>query len=75
MCDIIHQWIRLNKPYNLMKSVFSNFEINGRKPKNIQTNSEALVLSRQALQTDGKLFPNFEFIFEILAETRTISSE
>ena len=34
---VIHQWIRLNKLYKLMKSFFL-FRIIGRKPKNIQQN-------------------------------------
>ena len=43
MFDVIHQWIRLNE---LMESFFKyqiRFGI-GRKPINIQTNSEACIL-------------------------------
>ena len=47
MFDVIHQWIRLNELYKLMENFFKfqiSFGINGRKPKNIQTNSEAWIL-------------------------------
>ena len=75
----MHHWIRLDELYKAMESFFKFwliFQIIGRKPKNIQTNSEGVNIdqisifyisvdsSRQALQTNGKL-SNFVIIFRI----------
>ena len=38
---LIHQWIHLDELYKLIESFF---QIIGRKPKNIQKNSEAWIL-------------------------------
>ena len=66
----------LTSSTNLRKAFFKfqiRFWINGRKPKNIQTNNKVWIvinlnvlyqyLTRQAPQTNGKLFSNFRMIF------------
>ena len=75
--DVLHHWILLNGLYKLMESFFQiRFWIFARKLKNIQTNKRheywskemyyiSMDLTRQALQTNVKLFSNFGIIFQI----------
>ena len=78
MFNVEHQWIRLNKLYKLMEKLF---RINGRKPKNIQTNSEAWILIKLQCVICHWILLNerykqmesfFRISFELMAENQKI---
>ena len=78
MFDVMHQWICLNELYKLMKRFFQiSNSLSKFRPKTEKYSNEyrgvnidqiamcyiSMDLSRQALQTNGKFFSNFGFIY------------